>query len=168
MKHHLSDRAMIDITNDAKFDTKTKKTGQGSSVVERRKKEHINKTLFDVPTSSILASYKNVIRASKIMRTTTPDVFKFTEINGGGMIPFETAIPILLNLMLVETDGPQNYLRVHKNHAPGEPLNCGMLLFWDESDTDFAQGHNNHFVDLFLKFTNFYTPEVCLYVFILF
>ena len=105
---------------------------------QRRKSSHIPTAAFGVPKSCNVISHRAVMRASNILRTTNPKIFNFKRIGGGGLLPLKTALPIYLSLMLVENDGPADYLRVHTTKKKGKPIHCGMMVFWDQSDADYA------------------------------
>lgn len=162
LKKRVPDAAMIELCNAEKYEPAHMFNDESKRMEkEHRRKEHIPTTLFGVPLSSIQKSFTAVLKASKIMRKCMPQVFGFKYINGGAIIPYKTAIPLILKLLLIETKNGQGYLRVHNNDEPKDPLRCGIVLFWDQSAGNYAQGDGGHFTDLFLKFIQFYNKECC-------
>lgn len=169
LKHHVSDKAMIAIVNCDKFETKKVQNAVGRYVRERKILAHIPKsTDFGINLSSNLRSFTAVLQASKILRTTTPEIFKFREVAGGAIVPWQTLVPIMLNCMLCETDGAIEYTKVHGNGEKKQKLQIGILLMFDESKGKYAQGKNQHFTDLYLKFTNLYCRDIACAVSLLF
>ena len=98
------------------------------------------------------------------MRTTNPEIFKIIPRAGGGLAPYETYIPTILHLLLVEENGSQNFVRVHNNVPKKDKLECGMLLLWDGSQGDMAQGKDGGFTDFYVKFTGLFEKDVIWYV----
>ena len=164
LKHDASNAAMNDFYSAAKYEIEYEQDSNGRSHRKRYTKEMIKKTEFGVPKSSIAKSEAAVYKASRALRTTNPEIFKIAQCNGGGIIPFKHSLPIILSLLLVENDGSRGWTKVHAKESVIDPIECGMLLFWDQSDGDYAQGEGNHFTDLFLKFTNFYEDDICMSV----